>query len=261
MTGTKELNRFIAQGKLILDLEEPVEAHSLFGHWLNNVANWLSKKAPESGLAEEWRSIGTSILLTGSRYYNDQASWNIFRGVVRQRLDWLKSAGPQLDRAVRPSGGEPDPKAPRSTRVHVHGPDGPLRETITAFIKRLHIPMLPSPPGKARTPSPLAETIDFSGLGFAVILFSQKPSSSSGPFSSSGAGDADPVLQGMLDLGFFLGRMGSKRVCALRDPGLSVSLNSVKSLFVEADPAGAWQIALARSLRAAGIPLDMNRVL
>ncbi len=260
MTGAKELNRFIAQGKLILDLEEPVEAHSQFGHWLNNVSNWLSKKAPESGLAEEWRSIGTSVLLTGSRYYNDQASWNIFRGVVRQRLDWLKNAGPQLDRASR-GPGEADAGASKPSRVHVHGPEGVLRETVTAFIKRLHIPMLPAPPGKARNSCSAAESLDFSMLGFAVILFAKKPSSSTGPFSHTGTDDADPVLQGVLDLGFFLGRMGARRVCALREPGLSVSLNSVKGLFVEADPAGAWQIALARSLRGAGIALDMNRVL
>ena len=237
-----------------------MEAHSQFGHWLNNVANWLSIKAPRSGLAEAWRSIGTSSMLVGSRYYNDKASWNIFRSVVRQRIEWLKKS--RLDPAG--PGMPPNPSTLQTAsrdRVHVHGPEGPLRDAILGFFKKLGIPLLDAPRARPAPPGLPDRNLDFSRLAFVVVLFTRNEAGSQGPHSGSTSPAADPVLQSVLELGFFLGRVGAKRICVLAEPGLSVALDKDGLLFVDADSAGAWQIALARSLKRAGISLDMNRVL
>ncbi len=256
----KELKRYIEQGQVLLEIDEPVEAHSQFGNWLNNVTNWLSLKAPQSGLADAWRSIGTSSLLVGSRYYNDKASWNIFRSVVRQRMAWLQKINTDLIQSGRvPLPSKPPKPAP--TRVHVHGPEGPLRDEVLGVLKKLGIPSL-SPVGAGVPPSgPPGQGLDFSQIAFVVILFTQPPQPSSGRLAAAVSTGADPVLQSVLELGFFLGKVGAKRICALAEPGLTVDLDAGQILFVDADSAGAWQIALARSLKRAGIPLDMNRVL
>lgn len=254
--NAKELNRFIDQGRSLLQVEEPVEAHSQFGHWLNNVSNWLSLRSPRSGLAEQWKSIGASVLLVGSRYYNDKASWDIFRSVVKQRINWLK----KVDTALAGTGQRMQTAASKPTRVHVHGPEGPLREAVLEFLQRLDIPTLTSP-AKAPAPGSPGEGLDFSKLAFVVVLFTKPQAGPSTTFSPAASPGPDPMLQGVLELGFFLGRIGAKRICALADPGLSLALDTGKAPFVEADSAGAWRIALARSLKQAGITLDMNRVL
>jgi len=256
----KELERFVDQGRALLDLEEPVEAHSQFGHWLNNVSNWLSIKAPRSGLVEAWKAIGTSSLLVGSRYYNDKASWNIFRSVVGQRIEWLKRS--RLDSAApgKPVN-QPASKAAVRDRVHVHGPEGPLRDAVLGFFKKLGIPLLDVPPARLSPSGLPGRDLDFSRIAFVAILFNRKTSGSGGPPSGTSSDASDPVLQGVLELGFFLGRVGAKRICVLAEPGLSIALDKGPILFVDADSAGAWQIELARSLKRAGILLDMNRVL
>jgi hypothetical protein len=259
MNGIKDLKPFIEQGQRLLEIEEPVEAHSRFGHWLNNVSNWLSLMAPHAGLAEEWKAIGTSVLLVGSRYYNDKASWNIFRNVVRKRIEWLRKAETGWIRTVQ-SPNRPDVRQAKPGRILVHGPTGPLRDSVFAFLKKLDLSSFPPPSGKDAERGLPMKDLNVSQVSFAVVLFTGEPS----PSPSFGMGDSrtESGFLFALDLGFFLGRIGAKRTCALIEAGLSVPRDLGRQIqMVEADSAGAWQIALARGLKRAGIPLDMNRVL
>ena len=259
MSGSKDLKPFIEQGQRLLEIEEPVEAHSRFGHWLNNVSNWLSLMAPHAGLAEEWKAIGTSVLLVGSRYYNDKASWNIFRNVVRKRVEWLRKAETGLSRHLQ-SPNHAKTKPARPGRILVHGPAGPLRDSVFAFLKKLDLSAFPPPSGNEAERGLPMKDLNVSQVSFAVVLFVGETS----PSPSFGASNSrmESSFLFALDLGFFLGRIGAKRTCALVEPGLSMPPDLGRQiLLVEADSAGAWQIALARGLKRAGIPLDMNRVL
>jgi len=236
-----------------------VEAHSQFGHWLNNVSNWLSLKAPHSGLAEEWKSIGTSILLVGSRYYNDKASWNIFRNVVKKRVEWLRKMGGEWNRYAQPSARPAGRRQDRPSRIYVHGPAGPLRDAVFAFLKKLNLPSFP-PPHESRETKALLQQggVHFSQIAHVIVLFARGPSQREAVFGET-APEADPLLQSALELGFFMGKIGAKRTCALAENGVSLPLDFSEALFIGADAAGAWQIALARGLKGAGIALDMNR--
>jgi hypothetical protein len=257
----KEVNRFIKQGRELLSIEEPVEAHSQFGSWLSSVSNWLSLQAPKSGLAEEWKSIGTSVLLIGSRYYNDVASWNIFKNVVRKRIDWLEHVemAPSEKSAARTKRSHPTLSG-RPKKVHVHGPSGKLRNEVLNFLKKLQIPVLKSEPHKLSEQGLPDKDLDFSDVGFTVILFSNSPKEIGDGLEPKRTDD-NSLMTAVFQLGFFIGKVGTKRTCALLETGTSIPLNSGIVLQIEADAAGAWQIALARGMKRAGIPFDMNLVL
>jgi hypothetical protein len=260
----KEVNKFIRQGRELLAIEEPVEAHSQFGSWHSSVTNWLSLQAPKSGLAEEWKSIGTSVLLIGSRYYNDVASWTIFRNVVRKRIDWLERLEARPSAAsVEQSRPVASVKTEKTGKVHVHGPPGPLRDEVTAFLKRLHVPVLQSDPNSMSKDGFPGKGVHFSEIGFTVILFPGRGDEKGGapgpavPVRPS----SPPILKAVFELGYLIGKVGVKRTCALVAEGTSLPLEPDSVLQIEADAAGAWQIALARGLKRAGIPFDMNLVL
>lgn len=60
----------------------------------------------------------------------------------------------------------------------------------------------------------------------------------------------------ILELGFFLGKLGSSRVCALYQEDVEIPSDYDGVLFVPLDGGGAWHIALARELKAAGLDID-----
>ncbi|AGF77428.1 hypothetical protein UWK_00854 [Desulfocapsa sulfexigens DSM 10523] len=85
------LDKIVAKGQILLDEHEPVETHSEFNYWVNEVTDWLTTKFPDSGLSAEWAAQGDSNLVVGGSYYDDPSSWSIFRMRVQSRLRWLGS--------------------------------------------------------------------------------------------------------------------------------------------------------------------------
>lgn len=64
----------------------------------------------------------------------------------------------------------------------------------------------------------------------------------------------------LLELGFFIGRLGRNRVCALVEDGVEVPSDYSGVLFVPLDEHGHWMTRLAREMKGAGLPVDMNRL-
>src|SRR5688572_9361229 len=61
------------------------------------------------------------------------------------------------------------------------------------------------------------------------------------------------VRRHVLELGFFLGRLGRDRVCALYADGVEVPSDYHGVAFVSLDSKMAWKLELARELKAAGL--------
>jgi predicted nucleotide-binding protein len=71
---------------------------------------------------------------------------------------------------------------------------------------------------------------------------------------------ADRARQNVVfELGFFIGRLGAERVCALVSRGVERPSDFESVVYVEFD-GGGWKTELARELRAAGIPFDSSKV-
>jgi predicted nucleotide-binding protein len=65
----------------------------------------------------------------------------------------------------------------------------------------------------------------------------------------------------ILELGYFLGRLGGKRVCALYRSGVEIPSDYTGVLYIRLDEQGAWRLELAKELKAGGLPVDMNKAL
>ena len=66
----------------------------------------------------------------------------------------------------------------------------------------------------------------------------------------------------MLELGFFLGRLGRDHVAVLNAGGNSFELPSDYDgvLYIPVDEKGAWKYELAKEIRGAGIEVDLNKL-
>jgi len=65
----------------------------------------------------------------------------------------------------------------------------------------------------------------------------------------------------ILELGYFLGKLTRRRVCALYKSGVEIPSDYQGVLYVELDPAGAWRTKLAQELVEAGFSINLEALL
>jgi len=142
----------------------------------------------------------------------------------------------------------------------VHGHNEAILHEVARFLEKLELKLtvLREQPNSGRTI--IEKFVDYSDVGFAVVLLT----------GDDRGGAADCAYENqflrarqnvILELGFFLGKLGRSRVCALYQEGVEIPSDYKGVLFTVLDESGAWRLTLARELRAAGFNVDMNRAL
>ena len=141
----------------------------------------------------------------------------------------------------------------------VHGRDEGVREQVARLLEKLELEaiILHEQPDRART---VIEKFEQHALrvGYAVVLltpddFARGPDESSWPKTPSRA--RQNVI---LELGYFMGSLGRSRTAALYAHGTELPSDIHGLLYVPLD--GAWQLKLAKEMRDAGLPIDLNRL-
>ena len=98
----------------------------------------------------------------------------------------------------------------------------------------------------------------FSNVGYAVVLLT---ADDTGKSESANQYNARARQNVILELGFFLGRLGRSKVCSLYEVGVELPTDLDGILWVELDVSGGWKTKLIRELQAAGYPVDANHIL
>jgi predicted nucleotide-binding protein len=65
----------------------------------------------------------------------------------------------------------------------------------------------------------------------------------------------------LLELGYFVGKLGRPYVCALKRGEVDVPSDFGGVVFVPFDDGGAWRVTLGRELEAAGFEIDWNLIM
>jgi len=140
----------------------------------------------------------------------------------------------------------------------VHGHDEAAKLSVDSFIKKLNLKpvILHEKPNEGRT---IIEKFEkHSNVGFAVVLMT--------PDDIGASADDEKNLKHrarqnvILELGFFLGKLDRKHVCALYKEGVEMPSDYDGVLFIPMDENDGWKLSLAREIRAAGIKVDMNKL-
>jgi len=142
----------------------------------------------------------------------------------------------------------------------VHGHDERLLQEVARFLERLEqdVVILREQPNSGRTIIEKFE--DYSDVGFAVVLLAADDLGCASPYRK------DRLLPRarqnvIMELGYFLGKLGRNRVCALYQEGVDIPSDYSGVLYVPLDSAGGWRLALAKELKAAKQDVDMNKAL
>ena len=140
----------------------------------------------------------------------------------------------------------------------VHGDLQPTVNTINAFMDDLGIQLqtLPAHPERAKgLVNSLEKNPDAS---FALVLLGHDDAIA---LRRSAADASAGVRSGIVfELGYFVGRLGLKRVCVLYTGGNETFISDHGIQFLPIDSGNGWQLQLARHLKRAGIEIDLNKL-
>jgi predicted nucleotide-binding protein len=156
---------------------------------------------------------------------------------------------------------EPEPSASNTRDVFVvHGHDGEAKESVARFLEKLELTaiVLHEQPNEGRT---LIEKFETSSknVAFAVVLLT--------PDDLGRERDKPEKLEPrarqnvILELGYFMGRLGRTRVCALYKGGVELPSDFQGVVYIEIDSAGAWRTKLAQELLGAKITIKLEGLL
>jgi len=140
----------------------------------------------------------------------------------------------------------------------VHGKNEEFIQTTARFLEKLdlEVVVLREQSNEGRTI--IEKFIDYSDVGFAVVLLTpdDRGGSISAPYEEQATRSRQNVI---FELGFFLGKLGRKRVCALYKEGVEIPSDYSGVLFVPFNESEAWKLNLAREMKAVGMDIDMNK--
>lgn len=139
----------------------------------------------------------------------------------------------------------------------VHGHDEGAREGVARFLERIGFEpiILHEQASQGRT---VVEKVEaHGGVGFAVVILT--PDDVGG--ASAGAQSPRARQNVVLELGYFIGKLGRSRVCALKKGELELPSDFHGVVYTPFDETGGWRQLLARELAAVGYAIDWNLVM
>jgi predicted nucleotide-binding protein len=141
----------------------------------------------------------------------------------------------------------------------VHGHDEGAREATARFLERLGLQpiVLHEMPSGGRT---IIEKLEqYSDVDFAVVLLTPDDV---GAVATAAERLSPRARQNvMLELGFFVGKLGRDHVCALHKGAVELPSDFFGVVYVPMDDGNGWKVLLAKELREAGFDVDLNSAL
>ena len=178
------------------------------------------------------------------------------RSYVEQLETEIEFSGPVTTHAKNQS----NPVTISSRKVFiVHGHDEASREACARFLERLDLQpvILHEQPNAGRTI--IEKFQDHADVGFSVVLLTADDKGCANNATTNGL--KDRARQNVIfELGFFIGKLGRSKVCALYENKVEIPSDYTGVLFIPLDSAGHWKLQLCRELKAAGIDVDLNKV-
>jgi predicted nucleotide-binding protein len=137
----------------------------------------------------------------------------------------------------------------------VHGRDEGAKHSVARFLEklRLHPIILHEQPDRGRTVIEKFE--QHSSVSFAVVLLTPDDE---GRLRGADQHELRARQNVVLELGYFIGKLGRNKVCALKVANTEAPSDVDGVIYVPFDDSGTWKLLLARELRAAGVEVDLN---
>lgn len=246
-------------------------ARQAFAKWHSYNGELLRRIFDSDEYAEAYANAGVSLVMslgqtsisTRAREHLDLFKKKLeFLDNLAERIELIDLAQPERE-AARMTTPTEKPASPLSnSKVFVvHGQDNETKIIVARFIEHcgLHPIILHEQLDQGLTVIEKFE--ENADVGFAVVLLTPDDV---GRLATAPEGALKPRARQnvILELGYFIGRLGRNRVCALRRGDTELPSDFAGVIYTPYDGADeGWKIKLAREMRAAGLNVDLNAAL
>ncbi|MGJ0505459.1 MAG: TIR domain-containing protein [Methylocystis sp.] len=139
----------------------------------------------------------------------------------------------------------------------VHGHDEGPREAVARFLESIGLKPIILHEQANRGRTVIEKVVAHGEVAFAVVLLT--------PDDFGGANGKQsrprPRQNVLLELGYFIARLGRENVCALKKGDMELPSDFGGVVYETFDSGGGWKQTLARELQAVGYEIDWNDVM
>ncbi|WP_052494125.1 TIR domain-containing protein [Nitrosospira sp. NpAV] len=248
------MNTFAQKIDELISAGHKVNSYQSYYRWLSRVTALLAA-AIDSQAAAAFKELAGDDLSVFWPGYRDSQIGHLEGMALRIEASGLQQA------KIEHSNAAGSRQTPISTnRVFlVHGHDTGTKESTARFVERLGLDpiILHEQANEGRT---IIEKFEaYSDVGFAIVLMTPDDVGASVKTQDKLFSRARQNV--VLELGYFTGRLGRSKVCALFKPGIEIPSDFHGVLFLELDEPGAWKPKLANELVKAGMTIDVQALL
>lgn len=263
-TGIELLQKLIDKAVVLRD--KPDLQTSDEEAWVNLARDYLTRTfgSNSPNVNSVLHASGDGGLHIGMENYEFQ---QYQRSGIDNKIKILQSCIEQLETDIQlQTGAKTLPAAtvtaspiPSSSKIFiVHGHDHGTKEAVARFLEKLDLEpiILHEKANAGRTV--IEKFSEYADVQFAVVLLTGDDEGR--PRISTSELIPRARQNVILELGYFLGKLGRSRVCALYQAGVEIPSDYQGVLFVELDKSDRWRFDLVRELRVAGFNVDANRI-
>lgn len=169
--------------------------------------------------------------------------------------DVLKSAGGILKPSTSATYSTPTEK---NKVFIVHGRDDLTKVEAARFVEKLGFSAIILHEQASAGKTIIEKIEEHTNVGFAIILYTPCDVG-----SLSGESNQKPRARQnvIFEHGYLIGKLGRKNVCALVKGNVEIPNDISGVVYVPFDNHSAWHATVAKELRSAGYPIDMNKII
>lgn len=269
--ASKKIDVQIKRGVAIRNIT--IDSRELLGKTRNRYQNWydynvtlLESIFSTSEISDKYTGKGRGAIVAVSQKIPTLSdSVKDFKKRVQEQINKLRSIKKQLELYNEPEekivAKKVGTKKSSSNKIFiVHGRDARTKGAVDRFLKRLKLKpvILHTKPNMGRT---IIEKFEaYADVEYAIILLT--PDDVGGEKSEG----VKPELKKrarqnvVFEHGFFIGKLGRERVCALRGEDVELPSDMSGILYITIDEQKIWKISLAKELRAAGYEIGYRKL-
>ena len=165
-----------------------------------------------------------------------------------------------LTNVLETNGNSSAEESARRSVFIVHGRDEGAKSAVARFLEKLDLQPVILDEQANRGLTIIEKFESHSDVGFAIVLLTPDDE---GALRGDEKSSRHRARQNVIfELGFFIGRLGRKRVCALtKGSAMEIPSDYSGVVYIPLDDGGAWRYHLVKELKSAGLDVDANRAL
>jgi hypothetical protein len=141
----------------------------------------------------------------------------------------------------------------------IHGRDEATKDSLLEFLEKLGLHPLvlhEQPDGGKSIIEKFEESIN---IDFAIILIT--PDDIAAPRHKPKERQTRVSQNVIFELGYFWGKLGRGRVCALFKEGVEIPFDTSETMYIPMDPRGGWRLLVAKEMKQSGMEIDLNKAI